>query len=151
MLDPQKIHRVARWIHKRGVRKVPALLQRINYFLTGCDLPAQVQVGQRVRFMHHGAGVVIHCQAVIGNDVMIHPHVVVGQNVRQGVAVPLQQIVIGNRVQLGAGAKIIASGFLEIGDGATVGANAVVLHSVPPNCTAVGVPARILPPKVAAP
>ena len=144
MIDPQNIHRLARWLHLHRVRLLPGLLQRWNYFLTGCDLPGSVRVGRRVRFQHHGAGVIVHPRTIIGDDVLIHPHVVIGQNVRHGEPVDLDQIVIGDRAQLGAGAKIIASGHLEIGAGAEVGANAVVLESVPAGCTVVGVPARVV-------
>ena len=133
MIDPQKIHRLARWLHLRRVRLLPGLLQRWNYFLTGCDLPGSVRIGRGVRFQHHGAGVIVHPRTVIGDDVMIHPQVVIGQNVRHREPVDLDEIVIGEGAQLGAGAKIIASGRLEIGARADVGANAVVLGwSAPP-------------------
>ncbi|PYQ26337.1 MAG: hypothetical protein DMF81_00080, partial [Acidobacteria bacterium] len=144
VIDPQKIHRLARWLHLRRVRLLPGLLQRWNYFLTGCDLPGSVRIGRGVRFQHHGAGVIVHPRTVIGDDVMIHPQVVIGQNVRHREPVDLDEIVIGEGAQLGAGAKIIASGRLEIGARADVGANAVVLESVPPGCTVVGVPARVV-------
>jgi len=97
-----------------------------------------------VKFQHYGCGVIVHVLAVIGDNVMIHPHVVIGGNVRDGVATHVRLIVIGDGAQLGAGAKIIASDYLEIGPGAHIGANAVILESVPAGATAVGVPARII-------
>jgi serine O-acetyltransferase len=145
MINPQLLHSAARWFHVRRIRKIPRLIERINLFLTGCELPAGVKIGRRVRFQHRGFGVILHDLVTIGDDTMIMPHVVVGQNVRNLIPVPLERVVIGNRVLLGAGAKIIASGMLEIGDDSVVGANAVVIRSVPPRCIAVGVPARNTP------
>ena len=148
MIDPQRIHRLARWCWLHRLEGLAAGLQRFNYFLTHCDLPYTVRIGQRVRFQHYGCGVIVYHWTVIGDDVMIHPHVVIGGDVHDGVPAPVQLITIGDGVQIGAGAKIIASSpTLEIGKGAHIGANAVVLDSVPPGCTAVGVPARILPAK----
>lgn len=146
LFDPQRIHRTARWLHLRRVPKLPALLWRVNSFLTGCDLPPSVNLGQGVRFLHFGRGVVINPKATIGNDVVFMPNVVIGENMRDaGVAVPTESITVGNRVLFGAGCCIIATGHLEIGDDSTIGANAVVLKSVPANCYAVGVPAKIIP------
>lgn len=147
MIDPQYLYRLSRWLYLRGVPKLPSIIQRLNYGITGCDLPPTAQVGKRVRFPHHGAGVMIHTLTIIGDDVYIMPQVVLGQNIRDGVAVPMQNIVIRNGVVLGAGAKVICSGYLEIGEKATVGANAVVLKSVPAGAVVAGVPARIITPR----
>jgi serine O-acetyltransferase len=144
MFDPQHLHKLARWLWLRRVKKVPGLLQLLNYFLTGCDLPFSVQIGKRVRFQHYGSGCIVNHQVTIGDDVTIHPQVVIGQNVRAIGVSELTRIVIGDRVQLGTGAKILGSGEFHIGADALIGANAVVLHSVPAGCTAVGVPARII-------
>ena len=84
----------------------------------------------------HPNGVVIHEDAVIGNDCMIMQQVTIGM-IGEG-EVPR----IGNKVYVGAGAKII--GRVDVGDGARVGANAVVTKDVPPNWTAVGIPARLI-------
>ena len=143
MIDPQHIHKYARWFYLRGHTKIPEILRRFNYFLTGCDLPGHVKVGRNVRFQHFGQGVAININTEIGDDVVIMPGVVLGQNVRRGgQVVPLRKIIVGNRVLLGAGAKVIASGSLTIGDDAVVGANAVVLGDVPAGMMALGIPAR---------
>lgn len=147
MFDPQRLHAAARWCWLHRMEWLALKLQALNYFFTGCDLPYTVQIGRNVRFQHYGCGVIVYHWTKIGDDVMIHPHVVIGGDVHHGVADKVGMITIGQGAQLGAGAKIIASEDLEIGAGAHIGANAVVLRSVPPGCTAVGVPARILPPK----
>ena len=145
MFSPLILHRVAHWLNARGVRMIPGLIYRINYGLTGCDLPPRARVGRNVRFQHFGSGVVIHPEVTIEDDVWIMPQVVLGQNVRgNGEMPPAMHITIRRGAMLGAGAKVIGYGELEIGAGASVGANAVVLQSVPAGALAVGVPARII-------
>lgn len=103
--------------------------------ITQSDVDLQATLGKGL-MLPHPNGVVIHGEARIGDDCMIMQQVTVGM-IDEG-EVP----VIGNRVYIGAGAKII--GKLIVGDGARIGANAVVVNDVPPNATAVGIPARII-------
>lgn len=145
MIDPLILHRVAHFLHTRHIPRLPGLVSRLNYFLTSCDLPPPARIGRRVVFKHYGSGVVVHHRTEIGDDTIIMPHVVIGQLVRGTVPAPLKRISIGRGVLLGAGAKIIAHGDFTIGDGASLGANAVLLVPLPAGATAVGVPARMLP------
>jgi serine O-acetyltransferase len=112
---------------------------RVRYIgwsiVTQSDIDLQSTLGDRL-MLPHPNGVVIHGEARIGDDCMIMQQVTVGM-IDEG-EVP----VIGNRVYIGAGAKII--GKLVVGDGARIGANAVVVTDVPRNATAVGIPARII-------
>ncbi|MGN6848016.1 MAG: serine O-acetyltransferase [Sphingomicrobium sp.] len=103
--------------------------------ITQADIGLEVRLGSRL-MLPHPNGVVIHQDAQIGDNCMIMQQVTIGM-IGNG-EVP----AIGNRVYIGAGAKII--GKLVVGDGARIGANAVVLGDVPSNCTAVGIPARII-------
>ena len=103
--------------------------------ITQSDIAIEARLGSGL-LLPHPNGVVIHEDARIGDDCMIMQQVTVGM-IGDG-EVP----TIGDRVYIGAGAKII--GKVLIGDGARIGANAVVLTDVPANCTAVGVPARII-------
>ena len=105
----------------------------------GIELPYSATIGRRV-IIEHQSGIVIHGNAVIGDDSIIRQGVTLGN---KSLDRPLDAPVLGKRVNVGAGAKIL--GALHIGDGATVGANAVVLTDVPPGGLAVGIPARILP------
>lgn len=103
---------------------------------TGVDLPCETRVGRRLVIEHFG-GIVVSGDSVIGNDVTLRHGVTLGLR-RTGVpGAP----VIGHGVDIGAGAKIL--GPVHIGDGAVIGANAVVLCDVPPGALAVGVPARV--------
>jgi serine O-acetyltransferase len=149
MIDPLRLHRLAHRLHRWRIPRVPGLIARLNYLFTGCDIAPAAKIGRRVVFKHFGSGVVLHHRCEIGDDTIIMPQVVVGQLVRGVEPVPLQRLAIGRGVLLGAGAKIIAHGDFTIGDGASIGANAVVLAPVPAGATAVGVPARIRPPRPA--
>jgi serine O-acetyltransferase len=108
-----------------------------SHILTGIELPCEARVGRRLRIEHFG-GIIVSGDAVIGDDVVI----------RQGVTIGLKRAhergapVIGNRVDIGAGAKLL--GAITIGDDAVIGANAVVIKDVPAGALAVGIPARII-------
>ncbi len=115
-------------------------LKPICEILTGIELPCEVTLGRRFRIDHFG-GIIISGDAVFGDDCVV----------RNGVTVGLKNTgfrgspTLGNRVDIGAGAKIL--GPIRIGDDVVIGANAVVLTDVISNSIAVGVPARILPRK----
>jgi serine O-acetyltransferase len=106
--------------------------------LTGIELPCEVTLGRRFRIDHFG-GIIISGDAVFGDDCVVRNGVTVGLRHTEMRGSP----VIGNRVDIGAGAKVLGS--IRIGDDVAIGANAVVLKDVPSNSIAVGVPARILP------
>lgn len=108
--------------------------------IASASLPPQIKIGEGIKFIHEANGVIIHPKVVIGNNVTIHQQVTIGQKVGDP-----RFPKIGNSVKIGAGAKII--GGVTISDYAKVGANAVVVSDVPLGGTAVGVPARIIPPK----
>lgn len=138
------VYRFGRWRYtvRPSLLRVPLsfiykILKVWSQISTGIDLPCEVSVGRRLRIEHFG-GIVISGDTTIGDDVVIRNGVTIGLR-RTGVrGAP----IIGNRVDIGAGAKIL--GTIRIGDDVSVGANAVVLTDVPPNSIAVGVPAKIL-------
>ena len=120
------------------MRKVARARHSFWSFITHSDIEPRATLGRRL-MLPHPNGVVIHEEVIVGNDCMIMQQVTIGM-IGEG-EVP----TIGNRVYIGAGAKII--GKVSVGDGARIGANAVVTQDVPDNCTAVGVPAKIIGPK----
>jgi serine O-acetyltransferase len=101
-------------------------------FLTGIEIHPGAVLGRRV-VIDHGTGAVIGETAVVGDDVLIYHGVTLGSKVNARVK---RHPTIGNNVLLGAGAKII--GDIEIGDGAQIGANAVVTKNVPAGAIIVG-------------
>ncbi len=113
-------------------------LKILSQILTGIDLPCETRIGRRLLFEHFG-GIIISGDTVIGDDVVIRNGVTLGLRRTNEPGAP----IIGNRVDIGTGAKIL--GAVRIGDDAVIGANAVVLCDVPAGATAVGIPARILP------
>jgi serine O-acetyltransferase len=114
------------------------LLKVFSEILTGIELPCEVKLGRRFRIDHFG-GIVISGDVVFGDDCVVRNGVTVGLRHTGQRGAP----VIGNRVDIGAGAKVL--GPIRIGDDVAIGANAVVITDVPSNSIAVGVPARILP------
>jgi serine acetyltransferase len=104
----------------------------------GIDLPYTVQLGRRV-VIEHQSGIIIHGDSVIGDDCILRQGVTLGNRYLEK---PLEAPKLGQRVNVGAGAKIL--GPVQIGDHANIGANAVVLHDIPAGQTAVGIPARLL-------
>lgn len=106
----------------------------------GVELPYTARIGRRLRIEHQGV-IVVHTRAVIGDDCRLHQGVTLGAHERDGVlGIP----TLGNQVYVGANASII--GAVHVGDGARIGAGAVVVSDVPPGATVVGVPARVRPP-----
>lgn len=98
--------------------------------ITGADIPLNCQLGGGLKLTHPN-GIVIHPEASIGVNCLIFQQVTIIQNVK-----------IGNSVNIGAGAKIIRP--VSIGDRASIGANAVILNDVPANTIAVGIPAKVI-------
>lgn len=109
----------------------------------GIELPCEVALGRRVVVEHQG-GIVIHGATSIGDDCIIRQNCTLGL---RAVDKPDDAPQLGSNVELGAGAVLL--GRISIGDGAAIGANAVVLKDVPPGALAVGVPARIVPRAIA--
>jgi serine O-acetyltransferase len=105
----------------------------------GIELPYSVKLGRRVVIEHQGA-IVIHGDSVIGDGCIIRQGVTLGN---RRLDEPFDAPVLGQRVNVGAGAKIL--GRVSIGDGAAIGANSVVLIDVPSGRIAIGIPAKVLP------
>lgn len=104
----------------------------------GISLPDSATIGRRLRIEHFG-GIIVHGATVIGDDCVLRQNVTLGNRSEDR---PMEAPILGDRVQVGAGAVIL--GAVRIGDDAIIGANAVVLHDVPAGAVAVGNPARIL-------
>lgn len=131
-------HRAAHELWQRPGGRIPALaIAQAARSVTGVEIHPGAQIGRRF-FIDHGMGVVIGETAEVGDDVMLYHGVTLGgRSMDRGKRHP----TVGDRVTLGAGARVL--GPVRIGDGAQVGANAVVVKDVPDRATAVGVPARV--------
>ena len=117
---------IARWISQRCVRK------------TNIEIHPGATIGRRL-FIDHGTGVVIGETTEIGDDCTLYQGVTLGGT---GKDKGKRHPTLGNNVMVGAGAKVL--GPINIGNNVRIAAGAVVLSDIPDNCTAVGVPARIV-------
>jgi serine O-acetyltransferase len=129
------VYRIFRWFYERRIPTQPLrfFVERFVEIITGISIPAQARIAKGLR-IHHFGGIIVHSEAVIGENCTLYHGVTLGDLGGRG-GVPR----LGNRVLIGAGAKLI--GEIVIEDDCVIGANAVVLVSVPAGCIAVGVPA----------
>lgn len=141
------IYRFGRW--RYGIKWRPLripfsisykILKFFSEMLLGTELPCEAVIGRRFVIEHIGC-IVISGDARFGDDCVMRNGVTVGLRNRGVRGSPY----IGDRVDIGAGAKLL--GPIRIGDDVAIGANAVVLSDVPSNSIAVGIPARIIPRK----
>ncbi|NTU52429.1 MAG: serine acetyltransferase [Chlorobiaceae bacterium] len=121
------------------MRHFVVLQHRFWSAICGADIPLDSIIGGGL-LLPHPNGIVIHPEARIGPNCLLFQQVTIGTlGHRPGTP------VIGGHVDIGAGARVL--GGITIGDHALIGANAVVVNDVPSRCTAVGIPARVIPPK----
>lgn len=131
-------YRLAHVLGKWRIPVFPRVISQVARWVTGVEIHPSAKIGEGF-FIDHGMGVVIGETAEIGNHVTLFQGVTLGGTGKErGKRHP----TLGNHVVVGAGAKIL--GGIRIGDNVKVGANAVVLRSVPPNSTVVGNPGRII-------
>ncbi|MBE7557785.1 serine O-acetyltransferase [bacterium] len=133
-----KMHRLAHFLHKLKVPLLPRLISQFSRFITGIEIHPGAQIGRRF-FIDHGMGVVIGETTVIGDDCTLFQGVTLGGTGKESGK---RHPNLGNNVLVGAGAKIL--GNITIGDNCKIGAQSLVLHDVPPNCTVVGVPGQVV-------
>lgn len=131
-------HRVAHFLYQKNSKLLARLVSQVSRFLTGIEIHPGAIIGKRL-LIDHGSGVVIGETSEIGNDCTIYQGVTLGGT---GKDSGKRHPTLGNHVMVSAGARIL--GPISIGDYSKIGSGAVVLKDVPPNCTAVGVPAKIV-------
>ncbi len=131
-------HRIANWFFRHKFYFVARWLSQHTSRKTGIEIHPGAKIGRRF-FIDHGTGVVIGETTVIGDDVTLYQGVTLGGT---GKDTGKRHPTIGNKVMIGAGAKVL--GPFEIGDNSRIAAGAVVLEEIPPNSTAVGVPAKVV-------
>ncbi|GAA4873100.1 serine O-acetyltransferase [Paenibacillus vulneris] len=131
-------HRVAHFLYKRKWFTTARIISQFSRFMTGIEIHPGAVIGRRF-FIDHGMGVIIGETCEIGDDVVLYQGVTLGGT---GKEKGKRHPTIGNNVVIGSGAKVLGS--FTVGDNSNVGSNAVVLREVPPNCTVVGNPGRIV-------
>lgn len=136
------LHRANHFLYKIGLPLIPRLLSHIGRLLTGIEIHPAAKIGPGF-FIDHGMGVVIGETAEIGKDCLLYQGVTLGGT---GKEKGKRHPTLGKGVVVGAGAKIL--GNIRIGDHVKIGANSVVLKSVPDYSIVVGVPGRVIKKKV---
>lgn len=131
-------YRVAHWFHHHGMHMTARVISQTSRFFTGIEIHPAAKIGKRF-FIDHGMGVVIGETAEIGDDCLLYQGVTLGGT---GKDKGKRHPTLGNNVMVGSGAKVL--GPFKVGNNVKIAAGAVVLEELPDNCTAVGVPARIV-------
>ena len=127
-------YRLMQWARRWRLLPLEMLFNKMNGVFCNCIIGRGAEFGPGFVLIH-STGVVINGQVQGGSNLLIEQQVTLGADRRKS---PL----LGSDIFIGAGAKII--GPVSIGDGARIGANAVVVNDVPPHCTVVGIPAQIV-------
>jgi len=131
-------HRVAHFFYKRKLFFIARVISQISRFFTGIEIHPGAKIGRRF-FIDHGMGVVIGETCEIGDDVTIFQGVTLGGT---GKEKGKRHPTIKDNVLISTGAKVLGS--ITIGENSKVGGGAVVIKDVPPNCTVVGVPGKVV-------
>ncbi len=132
-------HLPAHWCWNHGLRWLGRFTSHLGRWFTGIEIHPGAVIGERV-FIDHGMGVVIGETAIVGDGCTIYHGVTLGgTSLYKGTK---RHPTLGRDVVVSAGAKVL--GGFDVGDGAKIGSNAVVLKPVPAGATAVGIPARII-------
>lgn len=133
-----RMHRRANWCYRHRLFFLARWISQRAAHKTGIEIHPAAKIGRRF-FIDHGTGVVIGETAEIGDDVTIYQGVTLGGT---GKDTGKRHPTIGNNVMIGAGAKVL--GPFKVGENSNIAAGAVVLEEIPPDSTAVGVPARVV-------
>jgi len=131
------VHRIAHWFYGKKLFLIARIISHWGRFVTGIEIHPGATIGRRF-FIDHGMGVVIGETTEIGDDVLLYHGVLLGGT---STETKKRHPTLGNHVVVGAGATVL--GAITVGEYSKIGAGSVVLHNMPPNSTAVGIPARI--------
>lgn len=131
-------HKRANWFYRHDMKFMARWISQRSRKKTGIEIHPGATIGRRL-VIDHGMGIVIGETAEIGDDVLLYQGVTLGGT---GKDTGKRHPTIGNNVLIGSGAKVL--GPFKVGDNCRIASNAVVLKEIPPNSTAVGVPARIV-------
>ena len=131
-------HKPAHFLYRHNMKLLARMISQLTRFFTGIEIHPGAVIGRRC-FIDHGMSVVIGETTEIGDDVTLYQGVTLGGT---GKDHGKRHPTLGNNVLVGSGARIL--GPFQVGDNSRIAAGAVVLNEVPPNSTAVGVPARIV-------
>ena len=131
-------HKPAHWLYKHNMKLLARVISQVTRFFTGIEIHPGAQIGRRC-FIDHGMAVVIGETTEVGDDVTLYQGVTLGGT---GKDSGKRHPTIGNRVIVSSGAKVL--GPFKVGDDVKIGSGSIVLNEIPPGCTVVGIPGKIV-------
>ena len=131
-------HKPAHALYKHNMKLLARMISQFARFCTGIEIHPGATIGRRC-FIDHGMAVVIGETTEIGDDVTLYQGVTLGGT---GKDTGKRHPTIGNRVVVSSGARVL--GPFTVGDDVKIGAGSIVLNAIPPGCTVVGIPGRIV-------
>lgn len=131
-------HKPAHFLYKHNMKLLARVISQVTRFFTGIEIHPGAQIGRRC-FIDHGMAVVIGETTEIGDDVTLYQGVTLGGT---GKDSGKRHPTIGNRVIVSSGAKVL--GPFKVGDDVKIGSGSIVLNEIPPGCTVVGIPGKIV-------
>ena len=134
----RQYHRLAHRLYRWRIPLVPRLISNVSRFFTGIEIHPGARLAEGV-FIDHGMGVVIGETAIVGENSLIYQGVTLGGTSQLKKK---RHPTLGKNVVVGVGAMVI--GDITIGDGSKIGAGSVVINSVPPHATVIGIPGRVV-------
>ena len=137
-LKAVRSHRRAHWFYEHNMKLIARMISQASRHRTGIEIHPGAKIGKRL-VIDHGMGIVIGETAEIGDDCLLYHGVTLGGT---GKDTGKRHPTIGNNVLIGTGAKVL--GPFKVVDNSRIAANSVVLSEIPPDSTAVGVPARVV-------
>jgi serine O-acetyltransferase len=146
-MSPERLWLLSIALRRRGHRRLALWIKKLNSVIYHNSLAPGASVSPDIRFGHHGFGTMVHSNVVIGKRVRIWHNVTIAVRARSAWNSPHGMIIIEDDVSIGANSVVISplEGSLRIGQGARIGAGAIVTQDVPAGATVVSVPARVIP------
>lgn len=132
------LHKPAHFLYKHNLKFLARVISQLTRFFTGIEIHPGATIGRRC-FIDHGMAVVIGETTEIGDDVTLYQGVTLGGT---GKDTGKRHPTIGNRVIVSSGARVL--GPFTVGDDVKIGAGSIVLNEIPPGCTVVGIPGKIV-------
>ncbi len=131
-------HKPAHFLYKHNIKLLARMISQLTRFFTGIEIHPGATIGRRC-FIDHGMAVVIGETTEIGDDVTLYQGVTLGGT---GKDTGKRHPTIGNRVIVSSGARVL--GPFSVGDDVKIGSGSIVLNEIPPGCTVVGIPGKIV-------